>query len=258
MSVERREVDWKRYCSGCVEGRVDVRLGDIFNIEGEQVWGEMVISADSVVTMRCPLWGTDRCEDFIKYREKRRVVGERMVVEELMKAGFGMRYLMGVEDVYSEEVRGFINRYVSENDMGSIYVWGDVDAGKSCLLGLLARRLWVERYSLGELLRVKYLNYAEIPKVDDVDELIDVDVLIVDDVGAVNIGGYVSVFYSVVEKRYADGKRIWVASNLSIEGLSKEVSGRIASRLSEGYIIPLPKLGLRVSKEVGKAERRKR
>lgn len=119
---------------------------------------------------------------------------------------------------------------------------GPVGCGKSHLAVSILREVIAKGYTglyynspdlLSEI-RATFSN-DQGPSEDDIlEELANVDLLVLDDLGAEKVSGFVlDRFYLVINKRYENCKPIIVTTNLDQETLINRLGDRIVSRLLE-------------------------
>lgn len=120
---------------------------------------------------------------------------------------------------------------------------GPVGSGKSHLAVGILREVVAKGYSglyynspdLLRDIRATYDGNADGPSEDSLlDEVTNVDLLVLDDLGAEKVSGFVlDRFYLVVNKRYEGCKPLIVTTNLDEETLQNRLGDRIVSRLYE-------------------------
>jgi DNA replication protein DnaC len=119
---------------------------------------------------------------------------------------------------------------------------GEVGSGKSHLAVAILREVIRKGYTglyynspdLLRDIRATFDDAAPMREDDLLEEITGVDLLILDDLGAENVSGFVlDRFYLIVNKRYEGCKPIIVTTNLDEETLRARLGDRILSRLDE-------------------------
>jgi DNA replication protein DnaC len=139
----------------------------------------------------------------------------------------------------------FINEFEEWKEQ-SVSFWGKVGNGKTHLLAAIANALkakgkivvFIKMTELLDLIRSTFRkeekNVQQIGKHDIMKALIQCDFLMIDDIGAENITGWVEeVIFDIIDARYARKKPILVTSNLSPDDLEKQIQDRSFDRLNE-------------------------
>ncbi len=81
-------------------------------------------------------------------------------------------------------------------------------------------------------------SYAFVKNMSDIEKLIDVEVLIVDDIGAEKPSDWVAeTLYYLINSRYENRKTTIFTSNLNLDGLVDKVGDRIVSRIMEMCVV---------------------
>lgn len=119
---------------------------------------------------------------------------------------------------------------------------GPVGCGKSHLAVAILREVIGKGYTglyynspdLLRDIRATFDNSSEISEDEVLDTVTNVDLLVLDDLGAENVSGFVlDRFYLIVNKRYEGCKPMIVTTNLDDETLRARMGDRIVSRLGE-------------------------
>lgn len=164
--------------------------------------------------------------------------------------------LMGEPDLaaFQVQVRAaqrFAARIEENLDAGKgLWIIGDVGTGKT-LLAMLVSKAALDAgrsaaiYSLPRLLNVIRESMSrEGGLLGFLDQLAEVDLLHLDDLGAENQTDWVlEQLYSIVNTRYEDERSIVVTTNLQPDELTEQIGARTVSRLTEMCGNPLPLFG---------------
>lgn len=143
----------------------------------------------------------------------------------------------------------FAKIYIDEFDEWkeqSISYWGNVGNGKTHLLAAVKHALeakgkivvFIKMVELLDLIRKTFnkeeKNTKQLYKHDIMRALVQCDLLIIDDIGAENITGWVEeTIFNIIDARYAKKKPISVTSNLSPDDLEAQIKERSFDRLNE-------------------------
>ncbi len=134
-------------------------------------------------------------------------------------------------------VKGF-NRDVKQG----LLMEGDVGTGKSHLAVAILREIIRKGYSglyynspdLLRDIRATFNDNAGVTEDDLLEEITEVDLLVLDDVGAEKVSEFVlDRFYLIINKRYEGCKPMILTTNLLEETLRVRLGDRIVSRLDE-------------------------
>jgi DNA replication protein DnaC len=142
------------------------------------------------------------------------------------------------------EVRGFADDVESRLDSGDgLWFMGDVGTGKTTLAMLVSRTALaagrgVAIYSLPRLIGLIRRTYDEGSALSDADlieQLVTVDLLHIDDLGAERTSDWVlEQLYSIINGRYEEQRSIVLTTNIKDPGeLERQVGQRTVSRLTE-------------------------
>lgn len=119
---------------------------------------------------------------------------------------------------------------------------GQVGCGKSHLAVSILREAIGKGYSglyynspgLLREIRATFSGESGVTEDDLFDEINEVDLLVLDDLGAENVSGFVlDRLYLIINKRYEGCKPIIITTNLELEELRNRMGDRIVSRLIE-------------------------
>ena len=135
----------------------------------------------------------------------------------------------------------FVNDFDSE--YGNIYFYGKTGVGKTFLAHCIAKALtdkgvnvlFVSETRLIEMFEESQFRPTEEAKAN-VRTVLESDLLIIDDLGAVNNNSFVSsVLLRCIEERHIAKRSTVITSNISIEDLQDRYSDRIFSRIYSYY-----------------------
>jgi len=153
----------------------------------------------------------------------------------------------------SQAIQKYAEKYNRKENKG-IYLHGSVGTGKTysmCALAidLLAQGYDVQMFNLPRLLNIirssftkeKVLDdksgdtsYAFIHNMSDIEQIANVEILIIDDIGAEKASDWVAeTLYHLINTRYESMKTTIFTSNLSLSELSERIGDRIVSRIVE-------------------------
>lgn len=143
-----------------------------------------------------------------------------------------------------DDARRFINEFNLDGDepYPGITMMGPVGCGKSHIAVAILREVIAKGYSglyynSPDLLldiRATYSKDSATTEDTILEEVSQVDLLVLDDVGAENVSGFVlDRFYLIINKRYEECKPLIVTTNLSLSELKNRLESRIVSRLIE-------------------------
>lgn len=151
----------------------------------------------------------------------------------------------------TEVCKKFAGIYIDEFEEWkeqSISYWGNVGNGKTHLLAAVKNALeakgkivvFIKMVELLDLIRKTFDKNKEnsgskqLQKHDIMKALVQCDLLIIDDIGAENITGWVEeTIFNIIDARYARKKPISVTSNLSPDDLELQIKERSFDRLNE-------------------------
>ena len=140
---------------------------------------------------------------------------------------------------------------LGESSESNVLIYGNTGSGKTYLLTACANLcadkgksvLFLTAYSLNSMFLDAHLsNFATHQAI--MDSLIDVDVLIIDDLGTENAYKNVTAeyFFSLINERIARRKQTFISTNLTLNDIRERYDERIFSRLvdkSSTFIHPL-------------------
>jgi len=138
---------------------------------------------------------------------------------------------------YQEELSNYVSKILDDQNYGSAYIEGSIGTGKTFWCKVLHNTLvseglnscFIRAVDLAIALRKETFgdHYKTVLK-----EFYSVPVLIIDDFGTQKNTEWVSeTIFSIIDKRYEEGKTTIITSNLSI--LSQADNKRLASRLAD-------------------------
>ncbi len=128
-------------------------------------------------------------------------------------------------------ITSFINDYSKTNFMKGLYLHGSYGSGKTFLMSALANEMASLGYSVSivfvpdlcrELKRLMFKDDSE----DIINDLKNVDILILDDLGAENLTGYIrdDVLGPIINYRWSEKKPFFIASNFTTKELLEHLS----------------------------------
>lgn len=147
-----------------------------------------------------------------------------------------------------------IQDYCSQKKEKGFFLYGDFGTGKTYNVyaltkALLKKDIDVHVFNLPRLLntiRASFSKqevynkdtdnyfYAFVKNMSDIEKLIDVEVLIIDDIGAEKPSDWVAeTLYYLINSRYENMKTTIFTSNLSLDKLADRIGNRIISRIAE-------------------------
>jgi DNA replication protein DnaC len=120
----------------------------------------------------------------------------------------------------------------------SLFIYGPSGSGKTHLLCALSLRLLGSRFVTADdiLMEIKasYSGDSEKSERAIVEYYSHKPVLMIDDVGATRITDWgMSVFHSIIDKRYTGLKRTYITSNLDLKQLEDVIDPRTCRRIGE-------------------------
>lgn len=124
-------------------------------------------------------------------------------------------------------------------DLHNLYLWGPTGQGKSHLAYAIAQK-WLYNEKSVELMSYSdFINHFRLNSPEDEkrksQELIDVDVLVIDDMGIEKLSDFaIRIFCNILNKRQLKNKNgLVITTNLFLDDLSrKSGDDRIANRLA--------------------------
>jgi DNA replication protein DnaC len=137
-------------------------------------------------------------------------------------------------------VRTFVSEFKPNAEKGGLFLFGAAGTGKThlavgALKELLARGrtgLFYNMVSLLEDFRKEYRSDLKPEEEDRLKRLLEVDVLVLDDLGAGKLSEFVlERTYSLIDKRYSNNQAVIVTSNLGMNDLEKQISYPVFSRI---------------------------
>ena len=148
----------------------------------------------------------------------------------------------------ADEIVQFIQAWIDSYSPGGkgLFLVGDVGSGKTHIAVAILKELIVRGftglyYNVVDLLkdiRATMSNDFELSEYALLDITCNVDVLILDDMGAEKTSDWVlDRIYHIINKRYENQVTTIVTSNFNYDGLEARVMKRIASRLKEMCIM---------------------
>jgi DNA replication protein DnaC len=162
---------------------------------------------------------------------------------------FDRNPVLGMPDLVVREVKRYVREIDQRLDEGrGIWFVGDVGTGKTTLAMLVSKAAMeagrsVAIYSVPRLLGViRETMWNEGGHLGLIDDLTNVDLLHLDDLGAENSSDWVlEQLYSIVNQRYEDEKALVITTNLDPDQLAEQIGARTVSRIIEirGDFIPL-------------------
>jgi len=181
---------------------------------------------------------TDPSKEQIKKRIERRIP-KRFLDSDLNKT--------------SQIIQKYAEKYDRKENRG-IYLYGSVGSGKTysvCALAidLLAQGYDVQMFNLPRLLNIIRSSFTKesvsnestgnistafIHNTSNVEQLTEVEILIIDDIGAEKASDWVAeTLYHLINTRYENLKTTIFTSNLNLSELSDKIGDRIVSRIAE-------------------------
>jgi len=152
-----------------------------------------------------------------------------------------------------KKIQEYSINYNRTNNKG-IYLYGSVGTGKTYSVCALAIDLLIQGYEVNVYNLPRLLNiirssfskqevtnektgdssYAFIHNMSDIEKLADIEILIIDDIGAEKASDWVAeTLYHLINTRYENMKTTIFTSNLDLNDLSDKISERIVSRIAE-------------------------
>ena len=138
--------------------------------------------------------------------------------------------------------KDYVHDYSAENNRGTL-IHGPPGVGKTHLIVSILRELIMKGFEglffnmndLLDMLRASFDPASETKEQQIVADLIDIEILVLDDVGAQSrISGYVlDRFYSLVNGRYQNDKTLLMTTNLELKPLAQRLKVYTVSRLYE-------------------------
>jgi len=138
--------------------------------------------------------------------------------------------------------KSYIKKYSPEENRG-VLLFGAPGIGKTHIVSCILKELILKGYDglffnmndLLDVMRASFDPNRTVREQDIIDDLIDVDILVLDDVGAQqNISAYVlDRFYTLVNGRYQANKTLIVTTNLDQTALEQRLNYYTISRLYE-------------------------
>jgi DNA replication protein DnaC len=142
-----------------------------------------------------------------------------------------------------EHFQRFVKSFNFEKEFPKgLLMIGQVGSGKSHLAVSIVRDVIAKGYTglyynspdLLRDIRATFNNEGGMTEDDLLDEIDGVDLLVLDDLGAENVSGFVlDRFYLIINKRYEGCKPVILTTNLELEELRNRMGERIVSRLIE-------------------------
>jgi DNA replication protein DnaC len=154
------------------------------------------------------------------------------------------RALSAIREIAKAYVSGFTPRTLdaAETSFNGLLFIGGVGSGKThmavAILRAVIERGFTGRYcnvvDLLDDLRASYQPNAPQSGQEIIDAIVDVDLLVLDDLGAEAPTGWVhDRLYQIVNRRYEESHPTIITTNLSLDELGEQVGQRITSRLCE-------------------------
>jgi len=145
----------------------------------------------------------------------------------------------------SKKIQEYSAKYSRENTKG-FYLYGSIGTGKTYSVCALAIDLLIQGYdvifyNLPRLLNIIRSSYIKTDSISvlsydnaNIEKLIDVEILIIDDIGAEKTTDWVAeTLYHLINTRYENMKTTIFTSNLDMSSLADKVGDRIVSRIAE-------------------------
>jgi DNA replication protein DnaC len=125
-------------------------------------------------------------------------------------------------------------RYL-ERPEGGVFICGPNGAGKTMLAAAilnelaLTQRIAASYESAPKLLRFIQSGFKDHTADDRLDALLDVELLLIDDLGTEHKGGWnEQTLFELIDTRYKQGRRTLITANIRRKDLSKRLASRIA------------------------------
>jgi len=177
--------------------------------------------------------------------ENTRIFDQRVKEMSEQQAYFGIPKIYHeawIDEKFEEEIIDFLSGETSQ-----LFVNGVVGSGKSYLLWATVREYhrregntWgaYDMTTLARKIRASATDFELSEKL--IKELTTIKCLFIDDLGAEKTSEWVTQdLQEIIDKRLANGKSLFITSNLELKDIDERYGARIASRLASGECIRL-------------------
>ena len=165
----------------------------------------------------------------------------------LTSIGISKRYVNCTLENFKggEKYVKFCKNYV-KNPIDSLFFTGTFGCGKThlsigiCRELILSEKIYSARFTTGAelLLKIRSGFSDNKPEEQTIDEFTKTDFLFIDDLGAEKTTEWSKqTLYLIIDRRDRDLKTTIITSNLSLEEIEENISGRIASRIANSVVI---------------------
>ncbi len=144
-----------------------------------------------------------------------------------------------------EECLGFVNHFDQTNQ--NLLLYGGTGLGKTFLSSCIAKELLDKGKTVfyqtafkifGILENYQFNRGDQNVNKEQIDRLFDVDLLIIDDLGAEFINAYTNpAFFNILNSRLVDNRKTIINTNLDIDELVNLYSDRVISRILGNYML---------------------
>lgn len=190
------------------------------------------------------------CECMKKEKEKEREKENIKKIEEIRKRSFFdlelCTYTFENDNTYNKKITDLCKRYIEKweemkKDNIGLMFWGDTGTGKTYFAACIANYLInkserISMKSLPELLN-ELSNFEIKNKNEYIDDICNVDLLIIDDLGSERQSEYaMEIVYDIINTRYLKKKPLIVTTNITLDEMKKTSNlklKRIYSRILE-------------------------
>ena len=190
------------------------------------------------------------CECMKKEKEKEKEKENIKKIEEIRKRSFFdselCTYTFENDNTYNKKITDLCKRYIEKweemkKDNIGLMFWGDTGTGKTYFAACIANYLInkgerISMKSLPELLN-ELSNFEIKNKNEYIDDICNVDLLIIDDLGSERQSEYaMEIVYDLINTRYLKKKPLIVTTNITLEEMKKTSNlklKRIYSRILE-------------------------
>ena len=195
-------------------------------------------------------------------KQRRRRTGSGMPSNVIPKRFRGVSFDRPPVPDLDSTVVNEVKRYVADlesrlNEGRGLWFMGDVGTGKTTLAMIVSKAALEQGFSVGIYslprllaeIRKTYDQTAESTYFNFFKQLVKVDLLHIDDVGAERQTDWVlEQLYALINERYEQEKAVMITTNLGPDELCTQVGERTVSRLVEICDDPLPLLGVDLRK----------